>query len=314
MRASRRRGFTLVELLVVIAIIGVLIALLLPAVQAARAAARRTQCTNNLKQIGLGVQHYHDKYKVLPAGNITPGNCCGTLSYTNWAIAILPYLELQTLYDRYEMRLVNEDQPILPDGFCVVQQVIPVYRCPDDDTSDLLQRPASGPRVNKDYRHGSYRGITGIGANAGYFDNDQWSGRIPESYRGPLHTVGSRNLIHEGLGSVRDGTSSTLLVGEYMTRTTTNRGTFWGYSYTCYSLASVGFEARRYIADYNTCKAIAGDDGENACKRGLGSFHTGGLHFLKCDGSVSFFSTTMDVSILAAMGTMDGQEAIATGQ
>jgi len=307
MRASRRHGFTLVELLVVIAIIGILIALLLPAVQAARAAARRTQCQNNLKQIGLGIQNYHDTYRKLPAGNITLGDCCGTLSYTNWAIAILPYVELRNLYERYDLRLYNEDQPIDPSGWCVVQQIVPVYTCPDD-TSSLLERPASGARVNKDYRHGSYRGITGIGANKGYFDNNQWSGAIPESYRGPLHTVGSRNLVHESLSAVRDGTSNTFMVSEYMTNTTTNRGTFWAYSYTCYSLASVSFESRRYIPDYNTCKAIPGDDGENACKRGLGSFHTNGLHFLKCDGSVGFYSTNADVSVYAAMGTIDGQE------
>ena len=89
----KRRGFTLVELLVVIAIIGILVGLLLPAVQAAREAARRMQCGNNLKQMGLAFHNYADANKRFPPGNITDGPCCGTLSHTVWSVAILPYLE-----------------------------------------------------------------------------------------------------------------------------------------------------------------------------------------------------------------------------
>src|SRR3989304_5587049 len=104
----RRLAFTLVELLVVIAIIGVLVALLLPAVQAAREAARRMQCGNNLKQIGLAMHNYADANKKFAPGNITDGDCCGTLSHITWPISILPYVEQSALSERYNYSLRNE--------------------------------------------------------------------------------------------------------------------------------------------------------------------------------------------------------------
>src|SRR5574340_77176 len=107
---SKRRGFTLVELLVVIAIIGILIALLLPAIQAAREAARRMSCANNLRQIGVAIHGYHAAHDSFPPGNIIkeagvcPGANPGVASEdgANWAIFILPYLEQRTLYDAYD--------------------------------------------------------------------------------------------------------------------------------------------------------------------------------------------------------------------
>src|SRR5688500_18954736 len=99
----RKSGFTLVELLVVIAIIGVLVALLLPAVQAAREAARRTQCVNNLKQLGLGIHNYHDTYKVIPPGALDFGatpTAGPTIPSWGFATKILPFIEQGTVYDR----------------------------------------------------------------------------------------------------------------------------------------------------------------------------------------------------------------------
>jgi prepilin-type N-terminal cleavage/methylation domain-containing protein/prepilin-type processing-associated H-X9-DG protein len=310
MSRVRRVGFTLVELLVVIAIIGILVALLLPAIQAARESARRSQCQNNLKQIGIGLHNYHDTNKMFPAGNITPGNCCGTQSYANWAIALLPFIEQTALYDRYDMKLTNEMQPIDASGWCVVQQIVPTYGCPSDLYATKLENPGSGALVNKAYRHGSYRAVAGIGRADGYFDCNQWSGILNENERGLLHTVGTANLINETMASVLDGTSNTLAVGEYMSTTTTNRGTFWAYSYTCYSLGSIQYESRLYVPDYNLCASLPGTPaGSNPCKRAIASFHPGGMNFAMVDGSTRFVATTVDLNILAAAATIARGEA-----
>ena len=114
--------------MIVIAIIGILVALLLPAVQAAREAARRSSCGNNLKQIGLGVQLYHDTFKSLPAGSYTTGPCCSSPTYTTWSIAILPFMEQQPLYDSYNHNLPNHDLA----NQAVVKTLVEVYLCPSD--------------------------------------------------------------------------------------------------------------------------------------------------------------------------------------
>src|SRR5688500_3602872 len=150
----RRRGFTLIELLVVIAIIAVLIALLLPAVQSARDAARRSQCKNNLKQIGLALHSFHDVKKHFPPGNITDGNL-GQQNHGNWAIYILPFLEQEALYDQYnDAGGLGYEYSYTPDVYnqnnanrAACSKLVETYTCPSDPNKgprpDL--RPESGP-------------------------------------------------------------------------------------------------------------------------------------------------------------------------
>ncbi len=311
MRAHRslgRGGFTLVELLVVIAIIGVLVALLLPAVQSAREAARRMSCGNNLKQIGLALHNYHDSFQVFPPGNITDGNCCSVPSQTVWTISILPYIEGLNLQNQYNFNRTNED----PVNAFVRTQRVAVYECPSDVLKGQLLRPASGPGSGLDYRTGSYRGMGGVAwPNGSDLYRRQWdssdilNSACPRERKGVLHWIGKVNgagneYTCERMATITDGTSNTLMVGEYTTKPTSTprRTTFWAYTYTSFALSCMTPESRTLIADFQLCNTTPGSGGDNPCKRAWGSFHSAGaLQWLRCDGSVTNFGKNIDLSI-----------------
>lgn len=306
---KERTGFTLVELLVVIAIIGILIALLLPAVQAAREAARRSQCSNNLKQQMLALHNYHDSFKVFPSGGINHLAGAGITGphLINWSIAILPFMEQAPLHSQYRMDLVNTDAANAP----VIQTIVPTYNCPSDPENVKLETPASGPRPHA-FRHSSYRGITGYSDNGNcWFDCEQWrTGGCNSTHKGLLHATGPDvRLDCERMGTVKDGTSNTLALGEYYTSTTTSRGSFWGYTYTSYALSSFTWrQPRTFGADYNLCLAVGGAGGSNPCKRAFGSMHPGGGQFAIVDGSVRFVSETTQMDLLCYLSTIAGKE------
>ena len=315
--ASVRRGFTLVELLVVIAIIGILVALLLPAVQAAREAARRMSCSNNLKEIGIALHNYHDTYNSLPPGKITHGPCCGTESGTSWAISILPYLEQSGLADLYPYTASTIHGPYKEFREARVE----VYVCPSDQNTDKLEVPESGPgsTANAKFHPGSYRCVGGrsTATSTGWWDNEQATGfksigKFIE-WRGPMHWIGRINGVQEldveSFAKIQDGTSNTLIVGEMTTKTNTRRRTFWAYSYTSYNSSDIVPHSATLLGDYEKCASIVPDI--NACKRGWGSFHPGGmLQWTLCDGSVRAISNTVDLEILGSMATINGSEVV----
>jgi prepilin-type N-terminal cleavage/methylation domain-containing protein len=345
MRRHKLSGFTLVELLVVIAIIGLLIALLLPAVQSAREAARRSQCKNNLKQIGLALHNFHDAYKHFPPGNITDGNCCGFHPHGSWAIYILPYLEQQAVFEQYnDTGGLGYPFSHTPDVYntnavnrtaCSTQ--LAVYSCPADTnifTPFANSRPESGPiggdaNYNNFYAIGSYRAVSGRHGtvNQANFDSHEVHSLGPAnpgwslSWRGPLHTLCrdpggpcpglAKQLRLETTGTILDGTSNTLMVGEYTTTTRQRRTTFWSHSYTSYNSSAVSLQTRTLLPDYEKCVAIGGPSGEHACKRAWGSLHAGPiLNFALCDGSVRTFTTRVSMEMLAALATVAGGEPV----
>lgn len=302
-----RRAFTLVELLVVIAIIGVLVALLLPAVQSAREASRRTQCSNHLKQLGLALQNYHDQYRMFPAGGVSFGSCCGTPTYTGWAISILPMMENANLEDRYDYRTDNQD----PNNQFTREQHVPSYTCPSDINPKKLSSPESGPGSGLNYAHGSYRGVAGISDVSCWPDNDQIGGgtTVCNLGRGPLHHVGTQSVRQESFATITDGSSNTLLVGEYHTRSHLNRRTYWAYSYASYALGTITLnEPRILLADYDKCLSIGSDP--NPCKRSFSSFHRGVVQFCLVDASVRPLPTTINMTVLAGLATIQQGETV----
>lgn len=307
-RSLRNEGFTLVELLVVIAIIGILIALLLPAVQAAREAARRSQCTNNIKQIVLACHNYHDTYKVFPPGGIgITASGQGGPYRTNWAIAILPFVEQQAVYDLWDFN-VNNSAAVnqVPS-----QTLLTAFNCPSDDEAIKVERPASGPR-SYDYRHCSYRAMTGVGNNNTDHFWDEWDDfdDLASNKRGVFHHVyPTRQPNCESFASIKDGSSNTIAIGEmHVPGNNTTRGSFWAYTYTSYNTSQADLNGGlMQTTDWNVCKAAWGGN-DNACKRGWGAYHPGGINWGIADGSVRFLGETIDVTLWCALSTVAGGE------
>lgn len=309
-------GFTLVELLVVIAIIGVLVALLLPAVQAARESARMSQCSSNLKNVALALQNYASQRGSLPSGGITNGNCCSTRSNSSWPIDLLPFIEQQALYDQYDFDEYNEALENRP----VVQTPVALYNCPSDEGVGELDRPASGPGNRIEYARSSYRGNSGLcttQSNA-FWDSSSQQNEQFVHQRGPLHGTG---VLRRGfslteptaLGQISDGLSHTILLGEKAHRATSSEGerrrTFWAYSYTSYNKSLAFHQTRSIIDDYERCLRVGGPFGSNPCKRSWGSLHPSGLHVAMVDGSVHYVRDSIDIFLFGDLSTIAGEES-----
>ena len=280
----RRRAFTLIELLVVIAVIGILIALLLPAVQAAREAARRSSCQNNLKQIGLAVHLYHDTHHLLPPASTSP-----TLADSSGFAAILPFLEQSNLYSLYDFTKGNSD----PVNLTAVSQRIKSYLCPS--CAYARQVPITGCDANN-RAPGTYAFSTG--------SLDPWAVN-----NGAIATAWTPQTR---LASILDGTSNTLLAGEahwnfkdYLFATGLCAGQVrGGFSYwsSPYPLAT-GFSTR---GPFNP-KAMLGDATRLSNFR---SSHPGGVNMAHVDGCVRFWPETVDHAVLDAAATRDGGETL----
>ncbi len=327
MQCAKRRaaaGFTLVELLVVIAIIGLLLALLLPAVQSAREAARRVSCISNLRQIGMAVHMYHDANTAFPPGGVSPGRCCTSESKTSWTIQILPFLDQKAVYDLYRQGETNES----PANRRVRETFIPAYSCPSDIERTTPVIPDTGPASDMQlkYMPGTYRGVGGksdgiLGAWDGAWNVHKSKGKLPARWRGVFHVtdfdLGGRRFGAERFASVTDGASSTLMVGEYSTPPSTStspgndpmsRRTFWAYTFGSYNRSDAFSQSRTLLGDYDRCSRIGGVGEWRPCLRAWGAFHPGVFNFLLCDGSVRNFPVTMNTKVFADAATIAGHE------
>jgi prepilin-type N-terminal cleavage/methylation domain-containing protein/prepilin-type processing-associated H-X9-DG protein len=329
MLRGRRIGFTLIELLVVIAIIGILIALLLPAVQKVRDAVKRVSCQNNLKQIALAVLNYENTYGSLPPGSMYK-QVGGTWDYyETWTILILPFIEQGNIYQLYDPTVPNnipDNQS--PNMATLRQSLVKTFNCPVDPNDFIPAIAASGHNGIPLYMPGTYRCVAGADWGGKDWGHDQNGGN--ENWDDPtqvgwlkMNYPGDRGAIHacnlsggagpERLAAITDGTSSTLMIGEYATKTELDRRTFWAYAYTSYNESVVTFaQPRTLLPDFTACVNTP-PTGDNQCKRAWGSFHGGGsiLNFALCDGSVRGISTSVDMtSVLPSLATIAGGEVV----
>jgi prepilin-type N-terminal cleavage/methylation domain-containing protein/prepilin-type processing-associated H-X9-DG protein len=296
MRCSNRSsGFTLVELLVVIAIIGILIALLLPAVQAAREAARRSQCSNNLKQIGLGLHNYHDSYKTFPSGWIRPRDEASNTFYGQnpangndyadwgWAAFLLPYVEQTPLHETLNVGNVHLDVVVQTPITALVdamQQPIDTFRCPSDN----------GPILNSGR---PIRGVETATSNYVAVNRSHNPERGDHIERGGCFYQDSAVKFRD----ILDGTSNTAAVGE---RRWQYRDTVNGDVDT--AVAGLIFGIRRADDSVRRCDVVGAGrarlnydySAQNWGRRGFSSVHPGGAQFALADGSVRFISETID--------------------
>ncbi|MEM6329131.1 MAG: DUF1559 domain-containing protein [Planctomycetota bacterium] len=345
LRVHRYAAFTLVELLVVIAIIGVLVALLLPAVQAARGAARRIQCANNLKQIGLGCLNYESANRTLPPGvegkelfndDDTPGGQKAEVGIA-WGVAILPYVEEQATFDQFDFSGAKHyNSTVLNSSGVSNQQAgqneIEQYRCPED----TFRQPFFAHGNN--WATSSYRAVTGVIDHNRYqilagntfnvwFDRlnrgQNAQREVVDELRGAMPAVSSRiNSRAVRISQVTDGTSKSVLVGEYVQQTQSPRANVWASGWRYHSKGHIirgpNEEVSLYrIPDTGYCAAPARGDNPggggdaNLCFRTLTSVHAGGvIQYCYADGAVRGVPEGIDGDVYLSLGTIAGQEVV----
>ncbi len=318
MTKKRRWGFTLIELLVVIAIIGILVALLLPAVQKVRDAAQRTACANDMKQIGLALHNYHDVNGTLPPGldpNQPTGGPTNYYFYWSWMARILPFVEQDNLWrqaDNYA-RTVSANPwdgslPGQPQGNPALRTTLTVYTCPADNRV-LSSEYVTGKGGNLTVAFTEFLGVSGIQMYP-----------VTSKYEGLFFPTS-----HVKFADISDGLSNTLAVGErppsadliygwWFAGAGQNGGTT-GSSDVVLGINEVNVSYRRCpgYGDSNYHYQFGPGDINDLCSQfHFWSLHPGGAHFLLADGSVQYFSYSINQTVLTAMATRAGGEVAET--
>lgn len=332
----RRRGFTLVELLVVIAIIGILIALLLPAVQAAREAARRTNCANNLRQLGLALHSYYDTQKSFPFAYMFSTATLGATSHQNWQVwgtLVLPYLEQTAISSQWDSRFpaYNTGTPTDPASAnaSLAKRVVAPYVCPSAPAAESRVYSVSlavgdlggaypSIAVTFSCAPSDYTAINGLDLNnsTGEFAEAAYGRTFVESddhvpFRGALVSAG----VPSGTQDITDGLSNTIFLGERLGgEVRYRRGAIEvGTGATGGGWADVrnGMNLLRG-SDHggNTPDGPTLINASNLRDVGFYSFHPGGVHFLLGDGSTRFVAETTAADVMAGAITRSHGEVV----
>lgn len=293
----RQRAFTLVELLVVIAIIGVLVALLLPAVQAAREAARRTQCSNNVRQIGLSFQNFHDTYNCLPPAKLTNANFPNPVHVKfaipggvehGWAVFLLPFMEQKNLSDRYRLDRTWDAVENRP----VITTHVNTLRCPSTPKGKRVD-PNQNNAACGDYGVLNY--VEPQLSNMGLLD-----GQTGNLLDGVMRT----NELHR-FADVTDGLSNTTWLAEDAGRPTRYTST-WNIVAGNTSGGGWADPENPYTLHGFTPDCVTQGDkcGINCCNRNeIFGFHPGGANLMLGDASVRFLAKGTDIKIIARLVT-----------
>jgi len=328
--SERRGAFTLVELLVVIAIIGILVALLLPAIQAAREAARRAQCVNNMKQLGLALLNYESAKKQFPY-SIKRADATTKRGLNNWAPAALPYIEEGNLVATYDMKedWWRDKADGSPGNRTLVQTFLPVLLCPStEDLRRIQDKPESTP-PNKTGACGDYYLPAGVHtdintslATADQFPvpvdaNDIATARRLYGVIRWEETDVTKNKPNK-LAAITDGTSHSIMVGEVAGRedvwrrgvknpvdygaSIRARGGAWATSDNPFEIG------QRKAHDGSTIPGAVGINNSNEWGHCFYSFHPGSANFTFADGSIRTISDSIELRTLAEMVTRAGEE------
>jgi len=301
-RLSTPHGFTLIELLVVIAIIGVLVALLLPAVQAAREAARRMQCANNLKQIALGCINYESAQQTLPTGGKSEGNML------SFHALILPYIEQTALADQLDLSEKNgwSQRP----NHEVALSPVPIYFCPSnidgvfDGVPDVRRSLFSSSRYQGQHaftqHYNGVAGAKGIGSSTiGDYPWEEDASGCPDKDGVAINGVLYRDSQVE-MRKITDGLSYTLMVGEHRFGVAAwiagmSSSPDWPCDMACCKNVAFGINFDQWGAQWND--------------QSFGSLHTSGAQFASVDGSVHLLTDDMDIIVYKALASRNGEEA-----
>jgi prepilin-type N-terminal cleavage/methylation domain-containing protein len=325
MVSSKKKGFTLIELLVVIAIIAILIALLLPAVQQAREAARRSQCKNNVKQLGLAMHNYHDNFNQFPIGSLQWGAPANTAEWTatqhgSQFTMILPFVDQAPLYNAIDFRVMNAET-INVGGKPIYQHVIPGFLCPSSTSPD--QRPGD-LRAKSNYapslgaqRMDNGGSCTGLYPPYGPFVDPAHAARGGTNAQGYFGTgsaghgnamsaaeasgIFTRAIWSAKIRDVTDGTTNTIMMGEVRPECSdhVNNGWFHNNALWVATTAPINFPTcPNSPARADNCHL------NNALNtsQGFKSQHVGGAHFSMADGSVQFLSENIDYGTYQRLG------------